>query len=50
MFPARLKLLKMEIIDKLLNILGKICLLMVIIWIIGYKLFEKIWKKLTIEP
>ncbi len=40
----------METIDKILNLIGKILLILMIIWIVGYKIFVKIWNKLTIEP
>lgn len=40
----------MEIIEKILNLFGKILLILIIIWVIGYKIFVKIWNKLTIEP
>jgi len=40
----------MELIDKLLNVIGKILLIVVILWVVGYKIFVKIWNKLTIEP
>lgn len=37
----------METIEKILNIIGEILLAIIILWILGVKIFFKIWKKLT---
>jgi hypothetical protein len=40
----------MEIAEKILDIIGKFLLFVVIIWVVGYKIFYKIWEKITIAP
>jgi len=40
----------MEVLEKILDIFGKFLLFVVIIWVVGYKIFSKIWEKLTIAP
>ncbi|MGC8981770.1 MAG: hypothetical protein ACP5JU_02370 [Minisyncoccia bacterium] len=40
----------MEVLEKIIDIIGKIMLAGVILWIISVKIILKIWKNLTSMP
>jgi uncharacterized membrane protein len=37
----------MEILSKIIDIVGKIIFFFVILWAVGYRIFERLWDKIS---
>jgi len=37
----------METVQRIVDLLGKIALLFVLIWVVGFRIFNKIWDKIS---